>query len=196
MKIIGLTGGTGSGKSIVAAALGELGAYIIDADQVAREVMEPGQEAYNEIVAHFGTGILNPDKTILRHALGDIVFNDRDELMFLNSCTHKYISLEIMDRAENAKASPELYSCIVIDAPQLIEAKMTEKCDEIWVVSCPDEIRINRITERDGITREQAESRIRSQFSQKIYESFADVIIYNDTTHEEVYRQVKERFKK
>lgn len=157
-KVIGLTGGSGSGKSTVAAVLKGLGAYVIDCDKIAHRNMQPSGVAYNELVAAFGEGILNPDGEINRKSLGNIVFSNRQQLERLNAITHKHIIERVKQLlAENSS------SMVVIDAPLLYEAGLDSLCSEIWVTSAPREVRINRITERDGISRSQAESRINSQ---------------------------------
>ena len=136
---------------------------------------------------------MDPEGNILRHALGDIVFSDKKKLEFLNRCTHRYINIEILDRIAYAKANPELFSCVVIDAPLLMEAGLHSMCDEVWVVYASEDVRLERIMLRDGITREQARKRILSQMSWEEYEKFATVLIDNSGAIEEVQKQVCER---
>ena len=113
MKVIGLTGGTGSGKSVVSRYLKEMGAVIVDADLVSRQIVEVGKPAYEEIVAYFGKDILQEDGTIFRKKLGEIVFHDEEKLAFLNRCTHTYIVAEMKDQIEQAKTEGTA-SCIVL----------------------------------------------------------------------------------
>ena len=163
MRIIGLTGGTGSGKSHVGSMLKERHAYIADADVIAHEIIEKEKPAYNELVEHFGKGILDENDDIIRRKLGDIVFSDKNELEFLDECTHKYIVAEIKKLIEEITPHTDKYSIFIIDAPLLAEAGLVDICDSVWVVYADEKVRAERIMKRDGITYEQAEKRIASQ---------------------------------
>lgn len=190
MKIIGLTGGTGSGKGFVSERLKARKAYVIDADAVAHEIIEKGRTAYKEIVDYFGSEILDEDGNIFRRKLGNIVFSDKDKLAFLNSCTHKYINMEIMRIIEEVKPQTNVYSAIIIDAPLLAEAGLVDICDDIWVVYADSEVRVKRIMERDSISEEQARNRIASQRSWEEYKELGAVIIDNSSDDENVERQL------
>ncbi|MDR4022949.1 MAG: dephospho-CoA kinase [Eubacteriales bacterium] len=190
MKIIGLTGGTGSGKGFVSERLKARKAYVIDADAVAHEIIEKGRPAYKEIVDYFGSEILDEDGNIFRRKLGNIVFSDKDKLAFLNSCTHKYINMEIMRIIEEVKPQTNVYSAIIIDAPLLAEAGLVDICDDIWVVYADSEVRVKRIMERDSISEEQARNRIASQRSWEEYKKLGAVIIDNSSDDENVERQL------
>lgn len=190
MKIIGLTGGTGSGKGFVSERLKARKAYVIDADAVAHEIIEKGRLAYKEIVDYFGSEILDEDGNIFRRKLGNIVFSDKDKLAFLNSCTHKYINMEIMRIIEEVKPQTNVYSAIIIDAPLLAEAGLVDICDDIWVVYADSEVRVKRIMERDSISEEQARNRIASQRSWEEYKELGAVIIDNSSDDENVERQL------
>ena len=190
MKIIGLTGGTGSGKGFVSERLKARKAYVIDADVVAHEIIEKGRPAYKEIVDYFGSEILDEDGNIFRRKLGNIVFSDKDKLAFLNSCTHKYINMEIMRIIEEVKPQTNVYSAIIIDAPLLAEAGLVDICDDIWVVYADSEVRVKRIMERDSISEEQARNRIASQRSWEEYKELGAVIIDNSSDDENVERQL------
>ena len=190
MLLIGLTGGTGSGKSVVSEILAENGGLILDADKLARKVVEKGQPAYYEIMEHFGKDIFDENGDLIRKKLGDIVFNDPKELEFLNKCTHKYIAE--LTKKELAEADPDKYRFVVCDAPQLIESGMDKMCDKIWVVTADEEVRIKRIMERDSITRQQAQSRIDSQLKLEDFEKVADRIIFNNGSLEELKEQVED----
>lgn len=144
MKVIGLTGGTGSGKSVVSRYLKEMGAVIVDADLVSRQIVEVGKPAYEEIVAYFGKDILQEDGTIFRKKLGEIVFHDEEKLAFLNRCTHTYIVAEMKDQIEQAKTEGTA-SCIVLDAPLLFEVGLEKFCDAVWVVYADAEVRAQRV---------------------------------------------------
>ena len=190
MKIIGLTGGTGSGKGFVSERLKARKAYVIDADAVAHEIIEKGRPAYKEIVDYFGSEILDENGNIFRRKLGNIVFSDKDKLAFLNSCTHKYINMEIMRIIEEVKPQTNVYSAIIIDAPLLAEAGLVDICDDIWVVYADSEVRVKRIMARDSISEEQARNRIASQRSWEEYKELGAVIIDNSSDDENVERQL------
>ena len=162
MKVIGLTGGTGSGKSIVSAFLQQNGAYIIDADEIAHGIIERGKPAYEELTNYFGGAILDQDRNILRKKLGSIVFTNKEKLDFLNRCTHKYITQEI-DKQIAERKKKQKDTCIVLDAPLLLEAKLENRCSEVWVVFAEEEVRARRIMERDNITYQEAKNRIGCQ---------------------------------
>lgn len=178
MKIIGLTGGTGSGKSAVSRYMEKREAVIVDADLVSRQIMEKGKPAYKEICAYFGTDILNADGSIFRRKLGEIVFHDEEKLAFLNKCTHCYIRVEMQKQIKEAKEKGNA-KYIILDAPLLFEAKLEEICDEVWVVYADREVRAKRVMERDGITYDLAMARIANQKSWEEYKAKADVIIDN-----------------
>lgn len=178
MKVIGLTGGTGSGKSVVSKSLAEAGAVIVDADQIAHEIILKGEPAYQEIIEYYGTGILDEDGNIIRKKLGEIVFNDGEKLAFLNQCTHKYICAEVDRQIAAAKAAGTA-TAIVLDAPLLLEAGLEQVCDGVWVVYADPEVRAQRVMARDGVTYELAKARIANQKSWEEYKQAADTVIDN-----------------
>jgi dephospho-CoA kinase len=161
MRIIGLTGGIASGKSSVAKIMEKLGAVVIDADRLAREVVEPGEPAYESIVAEFGEGVLNPDKTINRQALGRIIFSDPDLRRLLERITHPAIAL--LAERKLAALREEGVGVVVYMAPLLIEAGVSSRVDEIWVVYADRKTQIARLMERDGMSREEALKRLAAQ---------------------------------
>ncbi len=184
MKVIGLTGGTGSGKSVVSRLLEQAGAVIVDADKISREIVEIGKPAYQEIVAYFGSDVLQEDGAIFRKKLGEIVFQDSEKLAFLNQCTHTYIRQEMEKQIVEAKQKKQA-TCIVLDAPLLFEAGLESICDNIWVVYAAKEVRILRIMQRDGISKEMAVARMANQKSWEEYQALSDLVIDNsqDTAH-------------
>ena len=190
MKIIGLTGGTGSGKGFVSERLKKRNAYVMDADKIAHEIIEKDKPAYKEIVDYFGRSILDESGCIIRRKLGDIVFSDSEKLAFLNKCTHKYINMKIMRIIDEVRPQTDKYTAIVIDAPLLAEAGLTDICDDIWVVYADSEVRVKRIMERDSITEEQARSRIASQKTWEEYKVLGAVIIDNSSDDENVENQL------
>lgn len=178
MKVIGLTGGTGSGKSVVSRSLVNVGAVIVDADQIAHEIIWKGRPAYQEIVAYYGTEILDAEGNIIRKKLGEIVFHDAEKLAFLNQCTHKYIVAEVKEQIAAAKAAGTA-TAIILDAPLLLEAKLETVCDLVWVVYAEPEVRAQRVMERDGISYELAKARIANQKSWEEYKAAASAVIDN-----------------
>ena len=178
MKVIGLTGGTVSGKSVVSKSLAAAGAVIVDADKIAHEIILKGEPAYQEIIEYYGTGILDGEGNIIRKKLGEIVFNDKEKLAFLNQCTHKYITAEVKRQIAEAKAEGTA-TAIIVDAPLLLEAKLETVCDLVWVVYAEPEVRAQRVMARDGITYELAKARIANQKSWEEYKAAADAVIDN-----------------
>ncbi|HHY24561.1 MAG TPA: dephospho-CoA kinase [Clostridiaceae bacterium] len=184
---MGLTGGIASGKSSVSSILRKLGAFVIDADLVSREIIEPESEAWEEIVKYFGYGILKEDGTIDRKALGDIVFSAEEKLLLLNDITHPKIirRIEEMIRAEGGNNKT-----IIIDAALLIELGMQDMVDEVWVVHVDKKTQIERLLRREEITKEQALDRIYSQISNEEKIKYADKVIDNNGTFNETIQQV------
>lgn len=195
MTVIGLTGGTGSGKSVVSQCLREAGAVIIDADLISHQIIKKGKPAYDELVAYFGEQILQDDGEIFRRKLGEIVFRDKEKLEFLNICTHKYIVEKIAQQIQETREKNQA-KLIIIDAPLLIEAGLNEICDAIWVVYANQEVRAHRVMQRDGITYETAKARIANQKSWEEYESYAQEVIDNSDTLEKVQGQIVNLMKK
>lgn len=195
MKVIGLTGGTGSGKSVVSKSLAEAGAVIVDADQIAHEIILKGKPAYQEIIAYYGSGILDEDGNIIRKKLGEIVFNDGEKLAFLNQCTHKYICAEV-DRQIAAAKEAGTAIAIVLDAPLLLEAGLEQVCDWVWVVYADPEVRAQRVMARDGVTYELAKARIANQKSWEEYKQAADTVIDNSKDLAYLQGQLSELLKK
>lgn len=192
MKTIGLTGGSGCGKGYISEMFELRGIPCLDTDLVSRAVASPGHECLVEIVNAFGIGILNPDGTMNRAALRDIVF-DNDELRReLNSITHKHILNEC--RKWLAKKESEGYKAAVIDAPLLYESGFNKECDAIIAVIADTETRISRIVKRDGIDKSSAIKRISSQHSNDFFCRNSDYIITNnsDTEKDELKRAVDE----
>ena len=178
MKVIGLTGGTGSGKSVVSKSLAAAGAVIVDADKIAHEIILKGEPAYHEIIEYYGTGILDTEGNIIRKKLGEIVFNDKEKLAFLNQCTHKYITAEVKRQIAEAKEKGTA-TAIIVDAPLLLEAKLETVCDLVWVVYADSEVRAQRVMARDSISYDLAKARIANQKSWEEYKAAANAVIDN-----------------
>ena len=194
MKVIGLTGGTGSGKSVVSKSLAEVGAVIVDADKIAHEIILKDEPAYREIVEYYGTGILDAEGNIIRKKLGEIVFNDKEKLAFLNQCTHKYITAEVKRQIAAAKEVGTA-AAIIVDAPLLLEAKLEAVCDLVWVVYADPEVRAQRVMARDGISYELAKARISNQKSWEEYRSAASTVIDNSKDLVHLKEQMSEVLK-
>lgn len=185
--IIGLTGNMGTGKSTVGRILEGLGAARIDADEVGRTIMEPGGEAFDEVVARFGRRILTADGRIDRAALGAIVFQDEPSLRTLEAMTHPRIK-ERIDRFLREHAGCPI---VVVEAPLLFEAGMQEGMDEIWVTDCSRALQRQRIRHRDGLTEAEIDRRLDAQRPSEELKRLADVVIRTEGTEEELSRRIK-----
>ena len=162
MKIIGLTGGIGSGKSTVAAMLAELGGKVIDADIIGHQVLEENELVKDKLVKRFGPDILNKDGKINRNALADVVFTSNSKTEFLNHLLHPFIRNRILSIIDSEiTAGCEL---LVIEAPQLIEAGWTDMVNTVWITEAPLEIKLARLSAR-GMPRREALRRINTQMS-------------------------------
>jgi dephospho-CoA kinase len=161
MRVIGLTGGIASGKSTAARTLAELGARIVDADQVARDVVAPGQPALGEIVRSFGREMLQADGTLDRKKLGAVVFSDPEKLRTLNAITHPRIGLETQARL--AKLREEGVPVAVYEAALLVENGAHRGLDGLIVVACDEATQLRRLVGRDGYTEAEARARIAAQ---------------------------------
>jgi len=190
MKTIGLTGGIGSGKSTVSDFLKTKGLSIVDADQLAREIVKPGMPANEEIRNRFGLEVLNVDGSINRKELGKIVFSDKEKLMQLNEITHK----EIIEAIKIALAGLKEKGVRVafLDAPLLFELGLDSMVDETWVIDTPDPLRIKRLVDRDSMTREEILARISSQMPQNLKNSKATIVIDNSMGVEELQERVEQ----
>lgn len=187
--IIGLTGSIGTGKSTIANKFRDLDIPVVDADLIAREVVEPGKDAYQDIVATFGKEILQNDKTLDRKALGNIVFNNEAKRKQLNAIIHPAIRKEMVrQRDEWVRNGKE---CVVLDIPLLYESRLTHYVDKVIVVYVDPEIQLQRIMDRDQSTEEEAKSRINSQIPVSEKAKKADAVIDNNRSKEESYRQLK-----
>lgn len=191
MKIIGLTGGIASGKSTVSAVLQELGAVVIDSDRVAHRVMEPEQPAWHDIVAHFGSEILNDDNTINRAALGAIVFAAPERLQLLNRLTHPRVFERLrLDIEQAALEQPE--GPIFIEAAILYESGLDEMCDEVWVVWVDGPTQLERLMLRNGFDEAEARRRIAAQMPLDEKAKRAGVLIDNCGDVEQLRRHTRQ----
>jgi dephospho-CoA kinase len=188
MRIIGLTGGIASGKTSVAAFLARLGAAVVDADLLAREIVEPGEPALELIVAAFGKEVLNRDGTLNRAALGEIVFSDPAARRTLEAITHPAIRARADQKLALLREAGVATAFYV--APLLIEAGNAARVDEIWVVYLDRESQLARLMVRDSLGREAALRRIASQMPMEEKKKLGQVVIDNRGTREELEAQV------
>lgn len=188
MQLIGLTGGIASGKSAVARRLAERGAVVIDADQLARDVVEPGTPALARIAEEFGPTVITANGALDRQALGAIVFNAPEKRQLLNSITHPAVGRRSQQLFGEAAAS-DPHAIVVYDVPLLVEAGRVEEFDIIVVVSANAETRVQRMVELRGMDRDEARRRIAAQASDDEREAVADVVIDADGTLEQTQQQ-------
>jgi dephospho-CoA kinase len=190
--IIGLTGNIACGKSTVVQTLADAGVHTIDADAVTRHLQQPGQPVYDAIVAAFGTGILLPDGTLDRKALGAIVFADPVKLTCLEHLIHPVVRQHILDwLAALPSGSPAVPTIAVIDAIKLIESGWPAHCDAVWVVTAPRASQMSRLMQTRGLSEADAILRIDAQAPQATKVARADVVFANTGTLDSLQTQVR-----
>lgn len=187
MITIGLTGGIGSGKSTVSSRLAELGAFIVDADLVAREIVEPGQPALAELADAFD-GVLNPDGTLNRAELARQAFATPEATEKLNAITHPRIRARTEELFKQGRESGA--QVLVYDMPLLIENGEVDKVDHVLVVDAPDELRIDRLVQHRGVDEDDARRRIAAQIDRETRLNAADTVLDNSGTVEQLLEQV------
>lgn len=192
--VIGLTGSIATGKSTVASMFMDLGIPVIDADRIAREVVEPGEEAYKKVVETFGEEILLEDRSLNRPKLGRIVFSDEEKRNQLNSIVHPAIRKRMLEKRDAYLKNGE--DCVVLDIPLLFESKLEHFVDKIIVVYVDEDVQLKRLLERNQLTKEEALQRIRSQMPVKDKIELADAVIDNNGTIEHSFKQLKEILQK
>jgi len=197
--VIGLTGGIASGKSLVARMFADLGAHLIDADTIVRELQAPGSPVLSEIARAFGEGVIGADGALDRGALGALIFRDPESRLRLNSIVHPKVAAEIRRRVESARASGT--AVIVIDIPLLFEGQRTGEgtasqvaFDATIVVWIPEALQIERLVGRDALERDEAERRVRSQIPLDEKRKLADYSIDNSGDPDETAAQVRDVF--
>ena len=191
MKVIGLTGGIASGKSTVSRMLRQKGTYIIDADEIAKEIVKPGKPAWEDIVKHFGREILDESGNIRRKKLAKIVFSDEKKLDLLNRITHPRIVEEIKRELEALRRRNE--KIVIIDAALLLEIGLDVLVDEVWVVAVDEKTQIDRLIKRESsMSYAEAMERIRAQMPLEEKLKFATRVIDNSGDIENTQKQVDE----
>ncbi len=186
---MGVTGGSGSGKTVVCRILKEQGGKIIDADKITRKLQEPGRPVYCDIRAFFGDDILAEDGAIDRKKLGAIVFADRTQRGVLNRIVHTSVSEEIKKRVAQYREQGDV-PFAVLDVPIPVEDGFFDTADCIWAVSANDDLRIARLMKRMGISEQEAERRLAAQMTNREYEELADVTILNESDVAELKKLV------
>lgn len=194
MLIVGLTGGVASGKTAVSQVLKEEGAYIIDADQIARELAQPHEPAWKELIRTFGQEILREDGSIHRKKLAEKVFADPKQRKRLNRILHPRIRKEMDRRAkEIGQGDPE--AIVVIDGPLLVELGDHRKMDKLVVVTSTRSQQLERLKDRDGANREEALRIVSAQMPLEEKLKLADIVIRNEGSLEETKKRAREVFK-
>ena len=195
MITIGITGGVGAGKSTVLDFLEqEYQAYVMKADEIGHLVMEPGQSCYEPVIALFGKQVIKNDKTIDRRLVSDVVFSHPDMLEKLNHIIHPAVK-EYIRRQLALKKEEEQRICVV-EAALLLEDHYEEFCDTVWYIHTDSEIRIRRLMESRGYTREKSMSIIASQAPEEFFRTHTDYVVTNNTDLEDTWQQIGEGIKK
>ena len=190
MKVIGLAGGIGAGKSEVSRILGEMGAEVLNADRYGHEVYLPGTDGHREAVETFGEDVLQPNGEVDRRALGGKVFGNPEAMAQLNAIAWPRIRQKIEDGIEEQRQLGT--GVVVLDAAVLIEAGWTDAADEVWVVTAPEGDVISRLQARNNLTEEQVRARMASQMSSEERVQHADVVVANDSDLEGLQSKIEE----
>ena len=190
MKIVGLTGGISSGKSTVSSYLKQLKIPVIDADEVARKVVEPNSQGAIEIRKAFGSDVFEEDGSLNRQRLGALIFSNAENRQKLDDLLQPLIKIMILDEIEEHRQKGE--NMIVLDLPLLFEKQYEELCEEIIVVYIPKELQLERLMRRNQYTKQEALSRIDSQLSIEEKRKRATVLLDNQGTIQQLYQQVEQ----
>lgn len=190
MKIVGLTGGISSGKSTVSSYLKQLKIPVIDADEVARKVVEPNSQGAREIRKTFGSDVFEEDGSLNRQKLGALIFSNTENRQKLDDLLQPLIKIMILDEIEAYRQKEE--NMIVLDLPLLFEKQYEELCEEIIVVYIPRELQLERLMRRNQYTKQEALSRIDSQLSIEEKRKRATVLLDNQGTIQQLYQQVEQ----
>jgi dephospho-CoA kinase len=188
MLKVGLTGGIGSGKSEVSRLLAARGAVVIDADKIAREVVEPGTAGLAHVVGVFGTGVLNEDGSLNRERLGSIVFADSEKLASLNAIVHPLVGARVAELQEQTDDD----AIMVYDVPLLAENNLAPMYDVVVVVDAPDEMRLARLVELRGMNEQDARARLAVQTTRENRLKIADIVVPNEGSLEDLQARVDE----
>ena len=193
MKVIGLTGGSGSGKSTVAAILEtQYGAKLLLADEIARKQMEPGEAVYQKIAAYYGPGILLPDGRLDRKQIAAVIFRDAKERDALDQIVHPAVISEILRQIEVFRRAGE--KLVVVESAILAESGCRSFCDEVWVVTAPAGIRAERLAASRAYTRERIETMFAAQKTEQEYAKTADFLLENTGSLQDLEKKIKNHF--
>lgn len=187
MKVIGITGPTGAGKTTALNALEELGGQIVDCDAVYHQLLRTSAPMLDELRARFGDCVFDAQGTLDRKALGAVVFGDEGALADLNAITHKYVGLAVDERIEQARQAGA--SAIAVDAIALIESGIAKRCQCLVAVTAPDEVRVRRIMAREGISEEYARLRVAAQKKESWFREHCDYVLVNDHADAASFRE-------
>ncbi|HEY4601097.1 MAG TPA: dephospho-CoA kinase [Cerasibacillus sp.] len=188
--VIGLTGSIASGKSTVSLMFDDFNIPVIDADKLAREVVLPGEPAYNEIIETFGEDMLRKDRSIDRKKLGEVVFADKEKLEKLNKIVHPAIRQRMLEKRDAYIEAKE--KCVVLDIPLLFENKLQHLVDRTVLVYVDESVQLERLMKRDNFTEIEAKQRINSQLPLKEKARLADAIINNNGSKHESFIQLEQ----
>lgn len=189
MLVIGITGGVGSGKSTISKILEEeYGAYIINTDQIAHNLMKKGEVSYNLIVDHFGKTVLDDNGSIDRNKLSKIVYKNQDELFKLNSFSHPYVMDEVSRIIKQNQDKNYPYTCIETALP--LEANLESMCDKIWFIYSPYEVRCDRLKRSRNYSEKKIKNIVSRQLSTDEYKQYATDVIMNVSSKEDVMKQI------
>ncbi|GBG93627.1 dephospho-CoA kinase [Ligilactobacillus salitolerans] len=186
--ILGLTGGIASGKSTVSNYLYELGAVVLDADVLAREVVRPGTDGLGQLTAEFGHQILDSTGDLNRAALGQIIFENSEKRNLVDQILHPLILKEMLKQVDQAKEQDT--DLVVLDVPLLFETHWDKYCDSVAVVDIAPQLQVERLMLRNGYSRKEAAARINSQMDPVKRRELADFVIDNNHSEEETFRQI------
>ena len=194
MKIIGITGPTGAGKTTALRAVTDLGGCVIDCDQVYHQLLEESAPMRNELTERFGSGILDSEQRLDRKKLGTLVFQDKALLTDLNTITHRYVRQRVEELLRTAQA--EGRPLAAVDAIALIESGLGTLCDAVVGILAPPEVRVRRIMARDGISEDYARMRVKAQQSDAFFQQNCTAILENTGEEAGLTRQAKALFEK
>lgn len=180
MRVVGLTGGIGSGKSALGSVLEQMGAAVVDADEVARRCLEPGSAALAAVVERFGEDVIGPGGVLDRRSLARIVFSDARALRDLEALTHPCIRQGVESDLARLRAMPDGPEVVVLEHPLLVEADASDLVDIVVVVEAPRALRLSRLVQHRGMTIEDAEARMAAQVDDETRRRSADLLVVND----------------
>ncbi len=194
MKVIGLTGGIGVGKSTVSSYLKEKGYHIIDADLIAHQLTEKGSKTLEELAEHFGNSIINDDGSLNRKKLGEITFKNPEEKKILENVVTSKVIQKSLEEIETFQAMN--LDIVFLDAPLLFECGMDKYCQKVWTVTADIDTRIERVAKRDNLDRQLILDRISNQMDESEKIAKSDMVLSNDGSRECLYEQIEAMLRK